>query len=365
MRRVADDARETSLADARAAIAAKIAAMRASATARSDELRNRAEQDVTGIGDWSRAEIVRIEAETQRKIEQRRAQLAEQLDEHDRRSSAEIAALEAQVEQYEGELALFFAQLGEITDPDTFISAARRMPRLPTPMPSPTATRGRLPMSDESDEAVGRRTRGAAPRPGHRSQRRHRHGRGRGRADQRHRAGRRGQPAATTDQRPRRRPHPGLRPPPSPGAGAEHRRRNRGHHHHHRRRGPGKLRRGDLVQVRAREGRRRHRRAAEPGVGRRVHVHRHPSRRRRSWSMSPPPPSRVRPSSATRTAWSTSAPASTADPTEGVDSAHGADREEYPSTGRQRSRAPAESPRRSERGNVAREPFGIRPIARM
>lgn len=133
MRRVADDARDSSLADARAAIAAKIAAMRATATARSDELRTRAEQDVAGIGEWSRAEIVRIEAETQRKVEQRQAQLAEQLDEHDRRSSADIAELEAQVEQYEGELALFFSQLGEITDPDTFISAARRMPRLPQP----------------------------------------------------------------------------------------------------------------------------------------------------------------------------------------------------------------------------------------
>ena len=143
MRRVADDARETSLADARAAIAAKIASMRAAATARSDDLRNRAEQDVAGIGEWSRAEITRIEAETQRKIEQRRAQLTEQLDEHDRRSSAEIAALESQVEAYEGELALFFAQLGEISDPDTFISAARRMPRLRRPMPRPMATRRR------------------------------------------------------------------------------------------------------------------------------------------------------------------------------------------------------------------------------
>jgi hypothetical protein len=131
MRRVADDARETSLADARGAVAAKIAAMRSTAGARAEELRTRAEQDVTGIGDWSRAEIVRIEAETQRKIEQRRAQLAEQLEEHDRRSAEEIAGLEAQVEQYEGELALFFSQLGEINDPDTFIAAARRMPRLP------------------------------------------------------------------------------------------------------------------------------------------------------------------------------------------------------------------------------------------
>jgi len=131
MRRVADDARETSLADARAAVAAKIAAMRTSAAARAEELRTRAEHDTTGIGDWSRAEIVRIEAETQRKIEQRRAQLGEQLEEHDRRSATEIAALEAQVEQYEGELALFFSQLGEIKDPDTFIAAARRMPRLP------------------------------------------------------------------------------------------------------------------------------------------------------------------------------------------------------------------------------------------
>ena len=131
MRRVADDARETSLADARGAVASKIAAMRTSAGARAEELRTRAEQDVTGIGDWSRAEIVRIEAETQRKIEQRRAQLAEQLEEHDRRSAEEIAGLEAQVEQYERELALFFSQLGEISDPDTFIAAARRMPRLP------------------------------------------------------------------------------------------------------------------------------------------------------------------------------------------------------------------------------------------
>jgi hypothetical protein len=131
MRRVADDARETSLADARAAVAAKISAMRVAAGSRAEELRTRAEQDTTGIGDWSRAEIVRIEAETQRKIEQRRAQLTEQLDEHDRKAASDIAALEAQVEQYEGELALFFAQLGEISDPDTFISAARRMPRLP------------------------------------------------------------------------------------------------------------------------------------------------------------------------------------------------------------------------------------------
>jgi hypothetical protein len=131
MRRVADDARETSLADARAAVATKIAAMRTAAAARAEELRARAEQDTTGIGDWSRAEIVRIEAETQRKIEQRRAQLAEQLDEHDRRSASDIAALESRVEQYEGELALFFSQLGEIRDPDTFIAAARRMPRLP------------------------------------------------------------------------------------------------------------------------------------------------------------------------------------------------------------------------------------------
>jgi hypothetical protein len=131
MRRVADDARETSLADARAAVAAKISAMRVAAGSRAEELRTRAEQDTTGIGDWSRAEIMRIEAETQRKIEQRRAQLAEQLDEHDRKAASDIAALEAQVEQYEGELALFFSQLGEISDPDTFISAARRMPRLP------------------------------------------------------------------------------------------------------------------------------------------------------------------------------------------------------------------------------------------
>jgi hypothetical protein len=154
MRRVADDARETSLADARAAVAAKIAAMRVAAGTRAEELRTRAEQDTTGIGDWSRAEIVRIEAETQRKIEQRRAQLAEQLDEHDRKAASDIAALEAQVEQYEGELALFFAQLGEISDPDTFISAARRMPRLPQTN-GEAAPDGEAATGPVADEATG------------------------------------------------------------------------------------------------------------------------------------------------------------------------------------------------------------------
>jgi hypothetical protein len=156
MRRVADDARETSLADARAAVAAKIAAMRVAAGSRAEELRTRAEQDTTGIGDWSRAEIVRIEAETQRKIEQRRAQLAEQLDEHDRKAASDIAALEAQVEQYEGELALFFSQLGEISDPDTFISAARRMPRLPQANGEPAADGGTATdAGTAADEATG------------------------------------------------------------------------------------------------------------------------------------------------------------------------------------------------------------------
>ncbi|MDQ5840337.1 MAG: hypothetical protein M3537_04155 [Chloroflexota bacterium] len=154
MRRVADDARETSLADARAAVAAKIADMRVAAGSRAEELRTRAEQDTTGVGDWSRAEIVRIEAETQRKIEQRRAQLAEQLDEHDRKAASDIAALEAQVEQYEGELALFFSQLGEISDPDTFIAAARRMPRLPQSN-GEAAPDGEAATDAVADEATG------------------------------------------------------------------------------------------------------------------------------------------------------------------------------------------------------------------
>lgn len=155
MRRVADDARETSLADARAAVAAKISAMRVAAGSRAEELRTRAEQDTTGIGDWSRAEIVRIEAETQRKIEQRRAQLTEQLDEHDRKAATDIAALEAQVEQYEGELALFFAQLGEISDPDTFISAARRMPRLPQTNGEAAPDGGAAPDETAAGEGTG------------------------------------------------------------------------------------------------------------------------------------------------------------------------------------------------------------------
>lgn len=132
MRGVVDSARDDSLRQARAAVEERMAAMKTESAERADELRQRSDTDITSFEDWSRAETDRIRAETERKIEQRRQKLVDQLAEHERRSAAEIATWESRLADHETALASFFADLNSIKDPAAFIAAARRMPALPT-----------------------------------------------------------------------------------------------------------------------------------------------------------------------------------------------------------------------------------------
>lgn len=151
MRGVAEEERTASVAELRRLVDERVALLETRAKDRVEELRRTSELDVTGVGDWATGEIERVNAEASRKVEARRKQLEEQLSDHETRSTAEVTSVRERVAAYEQELEAFFNQLGSITDPASFVAAARRMPRAPslegssatpasTATPTPTAS---------------------------------------------------------------------------------------------------------------------------------------------------------------------------------------------------------------------------------
>ncbi len=151
MRGVAAEERVTSVAELRTAVDDRITELEARDKERGEELRRKADLDMSGIGDWEKAEIERVNAEAARKVEARRQQLEQQVADHETRSTAEVEGVRGRVTAYEQELEAFFAQLEAIADPAAFVAAARRMPKPPaldtdaatlvsTPNGTPTAS---------------------------------------------------------------------------------------------------------------------------------------------------------------------------------------------------------------------------------
>src|ERR671918_2077140 len=79
MRRVADEARDTGLADLRARADEQGRGLEGDAERRREELRERADKDVAEVGEWERAELERIKQEAEQRVASRRAQLDRQL----------------------------------------------------------------------------------------------------------------------------------------------------------------------------------------------------------------------------------------------------------------------------------------------
>jgi len=131
MRRVADEARETSVSELRSRADEQVQSLETDAERRREELRARAEADVAGVGDWAKAEAERIKAEAEARVVARRDQLEQQINSDTARTEAETKALRSRVSEYERELVAYHAQLADINDPAAFAAAAKRMPRPP------------------------------------------------------------------------------------------------------------------------------------------------------------------------------------------------------------------------------------------
>lgn len=131
MRKVADEARESGVADARSRADSQVATVEAAADARRAEIQARAEQDIAAVGDWAQAEAARIKREAEEKVAVRRRQLEEQLAADATRTRDESDSVRRLAAAYEQELESYHAQLIEIEDPAAFAAAAKRMPQTP------------------------------------------------------------------------------------------------------------------------------------------------------------------------------------------------------------------------------------------
>ena len=132
MRRVADEARESGMAELRTRADDQVHKLEADAEKRREDLRSRAETDIAGVGEWAQAEAERIKAEAEQRVVARRAQLDQQLAADQTRTEAETKALRDRVAEYGRELEAYHAQLAEIGDPAAFAAAAKRMPQPPS-----------------------------------------------------------------------------------------------------------------------------------------------------------------------------------------------------------------------------------------
>ena len=131
MRGVAETSRDANLAELRTAVDTRVEELRAAAAAEAEELRQRSEQDITAIGDWEKQEIARVRTEAESKRETRLAELEQQLAEHQAASDREVESTRRRLADHERDLASFFTQLAEISDPAAFVAAAKRMPQPP------------------------------------------------------------------------------------------------------------------------------------------------------------------------------------------------------------------------------------------
>lgn len=141
MRRVAEEARQAGIAEARSKADARVRELEADGERRRAELRSHAEADIAAVAAWASAEAERIKLEAEQRVVTRRTELEHELAAEAGRRDAEARAMRERVGQYERELEGFLAQLAAISDPAAFAAAAKRMPRPPSleSEPSPTA----------------------------------------------------------------------------------------------------------------------------------------------------------------------------------------------------------------------------------
>ncbi|MCA1588608.1 MAG: hypothetical protein LC744_08155 [Chloroflexi bacterium] len=146
MRRVAEEARDSTLADLRSRVDLAITGREADAERRRNELRGKAEADIAGVGDWAQAEAERIKADAEQRVAARRAELEHQLAAVTSQVESAADGLRSRIAAYERELERYHEQLAATTDPAAFAAAAKRMPpppaldgSAPAPAPEPAA----------------------------------------------------------------------------------------------------------------------------------------------------------------------------------------------------------------------------------
>ncbi len=111
--------------------AATIEQARTRASTESDELRRLAEEDIDAIGAWLKTRTEQLRREATRRTDERRTRLGQHLGQYGSIIEAEIAGVEAAVNDYQGTLDTFFAELHGSADPSEIAGKAGLFPTPP------------------------------------------------------------------------------------------------------------------------------------------------------------------------------------------------------------------------------------------
>ena len=148
MREAARTARDETVSALHADAAARTEAIRAQSAVAVTELKKLAEADVVSIKDWSRAELARVRAETETRIEDRRTQLVAETEAAGRAAENLMARLHETLEAFEAEMGQFFDVLLAEDDPARLAGLAERMPTAPDLEAFPTAEADAEPVTE-------------------------------------------------------------------------------------------------------------------------------------------------------------------------------------------------------------------------
>jgi hypothetical protein len=131
MREAALASRSETTTRLQAEAAARIESIRAESTDEAAALRKRVDEDIAGIREWSKVEMARIRAETEHRIEERRADAINESQSHLDAVEDMVQRVQATVVAFESEMDGFFERLLAETDPARVAALAEQVPDAP------------------------------------------------------------------------------------------------------------------------------------------------------------------------------------------------------------------------------------------
>jgi hypothetical protein len=158
MREAAIASRAETTTRLQAEAAARIEAIRAESTEEAAALRKRVDEDIAGIRDWSKVEMARIRAETEHRIEERRADAINESQRHLDAVEELVGQVQSTVSGFEADTEQFFQRLLAETDPARLAAIAEQAPEPPDltgDLPKPTGWTARTIGGAASSEPDG------------------------------------------------------------------------------------------------------------------------------------------------------------------------------------------------------------------
>jgi hypothetical protein len=131
MREAALASRSETTTRLQAEAAARIESIRAESTDEAAALRKRVDEDIAGIREWSKVEMARIRAETEHRIEERRADAINESQRHLDSVEELVQRVQATVAAFESDMDGFFERLLAETDPGRLAALAEQVPDAP------------------------------------------------------------------------------------------------------------------------------------------------------------------------------------------------------------------------------------------